>query len=91
MRILAQKIADSIPLNSDSPEQFYVNSERLIQVENVSIKVLLNQDDFRAIQKNEQIKMKDAQPWINRCIVGKITKKELDDERQRETNALDYM
>jgi hypothetical protein len=42
MRILAQKIADSIPLNSESPQQFYVNSERLIQVENVSIKVLLN-------------------------------------------------
>jgi len=36
-------------MNSDSPEQFYVNSERLIQVENVSVKVLLNQNDFRAI------------------------------------------
>lgn len=51
MRILAQKIADSIPVSADqSPEQYYVNSERLIQVENVSIKVLLNQEDFRAIR-----------------------------------------
>ena len=29
--------------------------------------------------------------WINRCVVGKIVKNELDDERKSETNALDYM
>ena len=29
--------------------------------------------------------------FISRCIVGKINKSELDDERRRETNALDYM
>lgn len=30
MRILAQHIADSIPLNMNYAEQFYINSERII-------------------------------------------------------------
>ena len=91
MRILAQHIADSIPLNMNYAEQFYVNSERIIQVENVAIKVCLSEDDFKRIKSEERIAKEDAQAWISRCVVGKIDKKELDDERKNETNALDYM
>jgi len=29
--------------------------------------------------------------WVSRCLVGKITKAELDEERRKETNALDMM
>ena len=50
MRILAQNIADSIPLNMKYAEQFYINSERIIQVENVAIKVCLNADDYKKIE-----------------------------------------
>ena len=61
MRILAQKIADSVPTNPEQfNEQYYDNSERLIQVENVSIKILLNKKDFRAIEAKEPVKLEDA-------------------------------
>lgn len=64
MRILAQKIADSIPINIDENNEFtqryYLNSERIIQVENVAIKVCLNEEDFRAIERQEPIKIEDA-------------------------------
>ena len=44
MRILAQKIADSIPIQTtEIADQFFINSERIIQVENVAIKVCLNE------------------------------------------------
>lgn len=86
MRILAQKIADSIPINIDENNEFtqryYLNSERIIQVENVAIKVCLNEQDFRAIEQQEPIKIEDAQAWISRCVVSRITKAELDNERK---------
>lgn len=91
LKILATRIAESINMSIDFADQFYINSERIIQVENVAIKVCLNQDDFKNIQEKKEIPENDAQNWINRCIVGKITKNELDDERRKETNALDYM
>ena len=55
MRILAQKIADSIPLNIEYAEQFYCGSERIIQVENVAFKICLNKQDYDKIQAKEGI------------------------------------
>lgn len=51
MRILAQKIADSIlwninHLDSDNANLFFINSERIIQVENVAFKICLDEQDY---------------------------------------------
>lgn len=33
----------------------------------------------------------DAPRWLKNCVVGRVSKKDLDDERMKETNSLDLM
>lgn len=37
-------------MNMDYADQFYIKSERIIQVENVAIKVCLSQEDFNQVR-----------------------------------------
>lgn len=46
---------------------------------------------FRDIRARRNVKPADAITWVKKCIVGNIRKHELDNERMRETNALDMM
>ena len=41
--------------------------------------------------ENKKILPEEANEWIQRCIVGNITKEDLDDERTAEINSLDLM
>ena len=65
--------------------------ERIVQVKGVALKVCLPADEFEKLLKSKIIPKSEATQWINTCIVGRITKRQLDDERVRETNALDIM
>jgi hypothetical protein len=44
-----------------------------------------------AIKSNKPIHIDDASNWIKRCVVGRVSKRDLDDERMKETNSLDLM
>lgn len=38
-----------------------------------------------------EVEPTESLDWIRKCVVGKITKVDLDDERVDETNSLDIM
>jgi hypothetical protein len=91
MSYLANKVVKDVDLNMENVDLYYVNKERLIQVQGVIIKVAFGQEDFDAIKKGEVVSEKMATGWIKRCIVGSISKLDLDNERMKETNSLDMM
>lgn len=57
------------------------------------IKLCLPAEDFNKIYQNKKYEVPTSESiaWIKRCVVGNITKKELDNERMKETNSLDMM
>ena len=91
MSYLANKVVKEVDLNMENVDLYYVNKERLIQVQGVIIKVAFGQEDFDAIKKGEVVSENMATGWIKRCIVGSISKLDLDNERMKETNSLDMM
>lgn len=56
------------------------------------LKIKLSEKDFKQIKTERwEIEAENSHVWLRRCLVGKITKAELDDERMKETNSLDMM
>ena len=52
----------------------------------------MSENEFRDIKNDKfEIEPSKAPSWLRKCLVGKITKAELDDERMKETNSLDMM
>lgn len=68
-------------------------------VDSIAIKVKLTLEDFLDIkhkleedEKTRQfVSEDDSIHWLSRCIVGNITKMDLDKQRQIESNSLDLM
>jgi hypothetical protein len=57
----------------------------------VVLKVCLTEKAFKNIGDKKKVEGEDSKQWIKENIVGNITKFELDNERMKETNALDMM
>ena len=91
MKYIVDKISGAIDIRRKDSEQWYVGRERIVLVENVSIKVILSQKDYNDLKSNKKVHQDDATGWIKRCLVGNIKKGDLDDERMNETNSLDMM
>jgi hypothetical protein len=92
MSFMVNKIIKNIDLTShESPESYYINKERILMFQGVVLKICLPEQQYRDIKARKEVKSNDAIPWVKKCIVGNIRKHELDNERMRETNALDMM
>ena len=55
------------------------------------MKLCVPKEEFEKLKQGVSISEDEAGTWIKKCVVGKITKAMLDDERNGETNALDMM
>ena len=92
---MAEKITYQIDVKSKSPkeaEDYYIDYERIIQVEGVALKVCFPAADFKKLVKDGmEVDVDKSIEFVNRCVVGRITKAECDDERVEETNSLDIM
>ena len=92
MRLLATRIASSIDQNVPYAHDYYVKKERLIKIDGaIELKVVLTPEAFTAIEQKRPITADASQDWIRLNVVGRVTKSDLDDERARETDALDMM
>lgn len=92
MSFMVNKIIKNINLNDHAePEAYYVNKERILMFQGVVLKICLPLDYYNDIKGRKEVKPNNAQRWIKNCIVGNIRKFELDNERMKETNALDMM
>ena len=91
MKYIVDRISGAIDIKRSDSEQWYVGRERIVLVENVSIKVCLSQKDYNDIKNGNKIAVEDATEWLRRSLVGNIKKGDLDDERMNETNSLDMM
>lgn len=94
MSYLCNRIIKNIDFSiSQDPRAFYIDKERLVQVQGVMIKLCLPKEDFDKIYNNRryEVPQEESIAWIKRCVVGNISKKELDNERMKETNSLDMM
>lgn len=92
LAMMANKIASMIDLNVPFPKEYYVRKERMIKINSfIEVKMVLQEDSFEELTKRKEISKEKAPNWIKRNIVGRITKKDLDTERIRETNVLDMM
>ena len=63
----------------------FIDKTRSVDVEDITLKVRLKSQDFMHIKKkldekelHKFVDPNDSIDWINRCIVGKITKPMLD-------------
>ena len=62
-----------------------------MNIDAIQLKISLTKTGFDMLNERKPITDKGAGQWIKDNIVGRITKKNLDDERARETNTLDMM
>jgi hypothetical protein len=89
---MANTIASMIDLNVPFPKEYYVGKERVVKINSfIEIKMILEEKSFDELMKRKQISAAKAPMWIKNNIVGRISKKDLDTERIRETNVLDMM
>jgi len=92
---MAEKITYQIDVdksNTKKAENFYVDTERLIPVEGVMLKICLPRDEFEKLLANDmEVDPAESIDWVKKCVVGRITKVDLDNERVEETNSLDIM
>lgn len=100
MSKMVNAICDCIEIDlqkKHKKEKFFVNKEQNIDVEGINLAVKLNKDDFENIfdkkyfREINYVSMDEAPDWIKRCIVGGITKEELDQQRKEEVCSLDMM
>ena len=64
----------------------------MIPVEGVMLKICLPKDEFdMLLHRDMEVEPDESINWVKKCVVGRITKVELDDERVFETNSLDVM
>jgi len=93
--LMAEKITYQIDVDKQNPkkaELFYVDRERMIPVEGVMLKICLPKEEFdKLIENDMEVDPEQSINWVRKCVVGRITKNELDDERVIETNSLDIM
>lgn len=59
---------------NDNPEDFYIDKERMVTVEGVSLKVCFTAEDFQTLIQDQEIDKDDTTHWIKRNVVGKISK-----------------
>jgi hypothetical protein len=62
-----------------------------LSVDATQLKISLRKTGFDMLMEKKPVTDKEAGNWIKDNIVGRISKKNLDDERARETNTLDMM
>lgn len=92
MSFMVNKIIKNIDVSAvENPETYYINKERILMFQGVVLKICLPEQNFKDIRSRKVVKPHDAITWVKKCIVGNIRKHELDNERMRETNALDMM
>jgi hypothetical protein len=75
----------------ENSEKYFVNKERILMFQGVVLKICLPLEYYNKIKHKKKIMPFEAKTWIKKCIVGNISKTELDNERMKETNALDMM
>ena len=65
-------------------ERYFVGKERFVDVEGISIKIKFTKDDFEKLFNKKYYEEDDfvtccgASEWIKRCIIGNISKEDLD-------------
>lgn len=93
LALMANTICSKVPKEEHANlEQFYSGKERMIHIAGfIEIKCMFDESSLEQIRKPIPITKEEAPMWIKKNIVGRITKKELDDERVRETNLQDMM
>lgn len=92
MAMMANLISERVSMDVPNPKQFYVNKERMIHIAGfIDIKCMFGPQAFEEILKGIRIDAEQAPMWIKNNVVGRISKRELDDERVRETNLQDMM
>jgi len=82
--------------NKARTRRFFVNRVRTFETDGVRLKILLNEEDYdklyeRVFHRQEYMTVDEVASWVQRCIVGDITKEDLDKQRLRELNSLDMM
>ena len=82
--------------NQVSPTEIYrkhkiVDKQRIVEVENVPIRIKLNEDNYLNIitklqygEKKYFVEERNAIQWIEDAVVGPITKEMLEEERVKE-------
>tara|TARA_B110000285_G_scaffold149011_1_gene166330 strand:- start:1029 stop:2306 length:1278 start_codon:yes stop_codon:yes gene_type:complete len=88
---IVHQIRKNIEAEPKDAKKRYVDNEKRILVENIQLKIKLSERAFDEIKSNKEIDPKDAPNWLRKCLVGKLTKAQLDEERMKETNSLDMM
>jgi hypothetical protein len=84
-------------INPKFKSKNYVDKERTLLIENIVLKVRLTKDDFldikHKLEEDEKTQIfvseEESIPWLSRCLIGSITKFQLDQQRQAESNMLD--
>ena len=90
MSLMANKIISRV--DREKNDSFYVNKERMIHIAGfVEIKCILSPGSYDDIVKEHHVTPEQSEMWIKNNVVGRITKKDLDSERVRETNLQDMM
>lgn len=90
MSLMANKIISRVDMKKEPP--FYIGKERMVHIAGfVEIKCIFTQDSYDNIKAEHHVIPDDAEMWIKNNVVGRITKKDLDNERVRETNLQDMM
>lgn len=89
---MVNKIINNIDLNVvKDPDTYFPGKERILMFQGVVLKICLPQQYYNDIKGKKKVQPNLAHRWIEECIVGNIRKFELDNERMKETNALDMM
>lgn len=75
----------------------YADKESFIEIEAIKLHTKFTYEDIcniyekRFYEENDVVPVDEAGDWLKRCIVGKITKEQLDEQRQKEINNLDML
>jgi hypothetical protein len=66
----------------------FIDCERSVEVESIVLKIKITEPDFHSIKRKlhekehkDFVHPEDALGWIQRCVVGNITKDKLDKQR----------
>ena len=100
---MANKICENINMklgdNAEKAkrERFFVGKERNVDVDGVTVKIILDKEQFENIftkkffREVDFVKVEEAADWIGKYLLGNITKDDLDAQRKKEVDALDMM
>lgn len=77
--------------------KLYADKESFIDVEAIRLHMKFTHDDIcniyqkRFYEEDDVVPIDEAGDWIKRCIIGNITKEQLDTQRQKEISNLDML